>query len=108
MDVVAELPVGRRLQDHPFFHAVYALRPEHRHLTSAFAAHLRLASPEAQTDGVELRPIGVASHGRSRTRGVCPGPSVCTVTVPDLSRTCRPPSRTAAPWPTATGRRDGP
>src|SRR5260370_41689908 len=29
IDVVADLPVGRRLQDHPFFHTPYALAPRH-------------------------------------------------------------------------------
>lgn len=54
IDVVADLPVGRRLQDHPFFHSLFALAPEHQTLTSAFAAHLWLASPEAQAGELDL------------------------------------------------------
>ena len=54
IDVVADLPVGRGLQKHPFFHALFAFAPEHQILTSAFAAHLWLASPEAQTGELDL------------------------------------------------------
>ncbi|MEV6541771.1 GMC family oxidoreductase N-terminal domain-containing protein [Streptomyces sp. NPDC051665] len=60
IDVVADLPVGRRLQDHPFFHALFALTPEHQTLTSAFAAHLWLASPEARAGELDLSIV--ATH----------------------------------------------
>ena len=36
--VVADLPVGRRLQDHAFFHTAYALAPGHLQMTPAVGA----------------------------------------------------------------------
>ena len=54
IDVVADLPVRRRLQAHPFFHAEFALAPEHQTLTSAFAAHLWPASSEARAGELDL------------------------------------------------------
>ncbi|MEV0908006.1 GMC family oxidoreductase [Streptomyces hokutonensis] len=54
IDVVADLPVGRRLQDHPFFHTLFALAPEHQSMTSAHAAHLWWASSEAQAGELDL------------------------------------------------------
>jgi choline dehydrogenase len=54
IEVVADLPVGRGLQDHPFFHALFALAPEHQTLTSAFGAHLWLASREAHAGELDL------------------------------------------------------
>src|SRR4029077_12121402 len=38
--VVADLPVGRRLQDHPYFHSVYALAPGHLEMRLAGGALL--------------------------------------------------------------------
>ncbi|MFC8520588.1 GMC family oxidoreductase [Streptomyces sp. NPDC057257] len=58
IDVVADLPVGRRLQDHPFFHVLFALTPDHQAMTSAFAAHLWLASPEALPGELDLAVVG--------------------------------------------------
>ncbi|MGW4909083.1 GMC family oxidoreductase [Streptomyces sp. NPDC004270] len=58
IDVVADLPVGRRLQDHPFFHSLFALAPEHQGMTSAFAAHLWLASREALPGELDLAVVG--------------------------------------------------
>ncbi|MEV0738765.1 GMC oxidoreductase [Streptomyces sp. NPDC050549] len=203
IDVEADLPVGRRLQNHPFFHS-FALTPDLQTLTSAFAAQPWLASSEAQAgelgrdivathlpDG-SFSPTGGAivlaaavtrpeSHGSARLasrdpyyapvinnncpatardRGrileavrlvrrlagtapltgalaaeLVPGDAVRTddeleaaiaagiatyghptSTAPTggpsdewaVSRTSRPPSRTASPWPPATGRRYGP
>ncbi|WP_405926613.1 GMC family oxidoreductase [Streptomyces sp. NBC_00035] len=60
IDVVADLPVGRRLQDHPFFHSLFALAPEHQTMTSAFQAHLWLASREAQAGELDLSIV--ATH----------------------------------------------
>lgn len=54
IDVVADLPVGRRLQDHPFFHSLFALAPEHQTMTSAFGAHLWLHSREAHVGDLDL------------------------------------------------------
>lgn len=54
IDVVADLPVGRRLHDHPFFHSLFALTAEHQALTAAFAAHLWPASSEARAGELDL------------------------------------------------------
>jgi choline dehydrogenase len=54
IDVIADLPVGRRLQDHPFFHSLYALAPDHLALTTAFAAHLSFASAEATPGELDM------------------------------------------------------
>lgn len=58
IDVVADLPVGRRLQDHPFFHSLFALAPEHQTMTPAFGAHLWCASNEAQAGELDLSIVG--------------------------------------------------
>jgi len=60
IDVVADLPVGRRLQDHPFFHSLFALAPEHQTMTSAFGAHLWLASSGAHAGELDLSIV--ATH----------------------------------------------
>ncbi|MFI9757451.1 GMC family oxidoreductase [Streptomyces sp. NPDC051963] len=60
IDVVADLPVGRRLQDHPFFHSLFALTPEHQTMTSAFQAHLWLASRDAHDGDLDLSVV--ATH----------------------------------------------
>ncbi|MFD3454695.1 GMC family oxidoreductase [Streptomyces sp. NPDC058691] len=58
IDVVADLPVGRRLQDHPFFHSLFALAPEHQTMTPAFGAHLWCASTEAGPGELDLGIVG--------------------------------------------------
>ncbi|MEV7341807.1 GMC family oxidoreductase N-terminal domain-containing protein [Streptomyces sp. NPDC093544] len=60
IDVVADLPVGQRLQDHPFFHSLFALAPEHQTMTSAFQAHLWLASRDAHAGELDLSVV--ATH----------------------------------------------
>jgi choline dehydrogenase len=60
IDVVADLPVGRGLQDHPFFHSLFALAPEHQTMTPAFAAHLWLASRDAHIGELDLSIV--ATH----------------------------------------------
>lgn len=59
IDVVADLPVGRRLQDHPLFHSLFALAPEHQTMTDAFAAGLRCASTEARAGELDLGIVAV-------------------------------------------------
>jgi choline dehydrogenase len=59
IDVVADLPVGRRLQDHPFFHSLFALAPEHQTMTDAFAAGLWCASAEARVGELDLGIVAV-------------------------------------------------
>jgi choline dehydrogenase len=54
VDVVADLPVGRRLQDHPYLHAVYALAPGYLEMTPAVGALLWTASTEAAPGELDL------------------------------------------------------
>jgi choline dehydrogenase len=54
IDTVADLPVGRRLQDHPYLHAVYALAPEYLEMTPAVGALLWTASSEAAPGELDL------------------------------------------------------
>jgi len=52
--VVADLPVGRRLQDHPYFHTVHALAPGYLEMTPAVGALLWTASSEAAAGELDL------------------------------------------------------
>src|SRR5689334_20366058 len=52
--IVADLPVGQRLQDHPFFYNAYALAPDHLEMTPAVGALLWTASSEAAADELDL------------------------------------------------------
>jgi choline dehydrogenase len=60
IDVVADLPVGKRLQDHPFFHTIHALAPEHLRMTPALGALLWTASSEADDGELDLNVV--AAH----------------------------------------------
>jgi choline dehydrogenase len=60
IDVVADLPVGRRLQDQPVYHGVYALAAEAGQKTPAAGAFIRTASSQAQ--GAELDLLVSAAH----------------------------------------------
>lgn len=55
--VIADLPVGQRLQDHPFFPAVYALSPDHQTMTAAFIAHLWFASQDAEPGELDMSVV---------------------------------------------------
>jgi choline dehydrogenase len=55
IEVVADLLVGLRFQDHPFSFTVYALRPELRDMRPAGAALLWTASSEASADELDLQ-----------------------------------------------------
>ncbi|MFI9781718.1 GMC family oxidoreductase [Streptomyces sp. NPDC051956] len=54
IDVVADLPVGQRLQDHPFFYNAYALSPEYLQMTPAVGSLLWTASSQAVGDELDL------------------------------------------------------
>ena len=54
IDVVADLPVGRHLQDQPFFYNGYALSSEHLDSTPAVGSLLWTASSEAVGDELDL------------------------------------------------------
>jgi choline dehydrogenase len=60
IDVVADLPVGQRLQDQPVYHGVYALKTEAGEKTPAAGAFIRTASSQAQ--GAELDLLISAAH----------------------------------------------
>jgi choline dehydrogenase len=60
IDVVADLPVGQRLQDQPVYHGVYALAAEAGEKTPAAGAFIRTASRQAQ--GTELDLLVSAAH----------------------------------------------
>lgn len=51
---LADLPVGRRLMDHPFYYNVYALRREFNAMTPAAGAVLWTRSPEASPGELDL------------------------------------------------------
>jgi hypothetical protein len=72
ISVVADLPVGRRLQDHPYFHTAQALAPGHLEMTPAVGALLWTASSEAAAGEMDLHIT--ATHlippSYSRTGGV--------------------------------------
>ena len=52
--VVADLPVGARLLDHPYFHTAWALAPGHLQMTPAVGAILWAASREAAPGELDL------------------------------------------------------
>jgi choline dehydrogenase len=52
--MVANLPVGRQLQDHPYFHTVHALAPGYLEMTPAVGAILWTASSEAAPGELDL------------------------------------------------------
>jgi choline dehydrogenase len=60
IDVVADLPVGQRLQDQPVYHGVYVLAAEAGQKTPAAGAFIRTASSQAQ--GTELDLLVSAAH----------------------------------------------
>jgi choline dehydrogenase len=60
IDVVADLPVGQRLQDQPVYHGVYVLAAEAGEKSPAAGAFIRTASSQAQ--GTELDLLVSAAH----------------------------------------------
>src|SRR5262249_25743962 len=58
--VTANLPVGNRLQDHPVFYNVYALKPDANKMKSAVGALIWIQSETAEHGDLAL-PIG-ATH----------------------------------------------
>lgn len=54
IEVVADLPVGQRLHDQPFFYNAYALASEHLPMTPAVGSLLWTASSEASGDELDL------------------------------------------------------
>lgn len=60
IEVVADLPVGQRLQDQPVYHGVYALKAEAGDKFPAAGAFIRAAS--GQAEGSELDLMVSAAH----------------------------------------------
>jgi choline dehydrogenase len=54
IDVVADLPVGQRLHDQPFYYNAYALKPEALDMRPAVGALLWTQSSEARGDELDL------------------------------------------------------
>jgi choline dehydrogenase len=54
IDVVADLPVGRRMQDHPFFYNVYSLAVGHTQMAPGPLAQLWAATSEAGQGELDL------------------------------------------------------
>jgi choline dehydrogenase len=54
IDTVADLPVGQRLQDQPFYYNAYALKPEALDMRPAVGALLWTASSEAGDDQLDI------------------------------------------------------
>jgi choline dehydrogenase len=54
IEVVADLPVGQRLQDQPVYHGVYALNAEAGARSPAAGAFIRTASSQARTEELDL------------------------------------------------------
>jgi choline dehydrogenase len=55
---IANLPVGDRLQDHPFFYNVYALKPEAKAMDPAAGAIVWTRSQNAEPDDLDLHISG--------------------------------------------------
>jgi choline dehydrogenase len=54
IDLVADLPVGQRLQDQPFYYNAYALKPDALAMRPAVGAFLWSQSSEARDDELDL------------------------------------------------------
>jgi choline dehydrogenase len=54
IEVLADLPVGERLQEHPFYYNVYALKPEANSMHPAAGAMLWAASKEAAPGELDI------------------------------------------------------
>jgi choline dehydrogenase len=69
--VVSDLPVGRRLQDHPFYYNIYALRAEVNAMSPAAGAIVWTRSSEAVGDELDLHisATHLADPGISPTGG---------------------------------------
>lgn len=55
IDVLADLPVGKHLQDHPFYYNAYALKPGALAMTPAVGALVWTRSSEAEGDELDLQ-----------------------------------------------------
>lgn len=96
IDPLADLPVGRRLMDHPFSYNIYALRPDALDMEPAAGAILWARSTDCQPDELDLHIS--ATHLFDPTQSPTGGAIVLAVavTLPDsigtVSLTDRDPS----------------
>jgi choline dehydrogenase len=79
---IADLPVGDRLQDHPFFYNVYALKPEVKAMTPAAGAIVWTRSARAASGELDLQIS--ATHFIASSASPTGGAIVlaCAVTLP--------------------------
>ena len=77
--VVADLPVGRRLKDHPFYYNVYALVPQTREMEPAAGALIWTNSQEAAPGELDLQIS--ATHFFDPTQSPTGGAIVLAVAV---------------------------
>src|SRR6202020_65981 len=71
ISVVADLPVGQRLVDHPFYYNASALKPKHLDMTPATGALLWTASSESRGEELDLHITAthLFDHALSPTGG---------------------------------------
>ena len=93
IEVVADLPVGRRLQDQPLFPTAYALAPEYLQMTPATGSLVWTSSSEAADGELDLQ-IG-ATHLLDPSASPTGGAIVLAISVmkPDSRGTLRLASR---------------
>lgn len=72
IEVLKDLPVGERLQDHPFYYNIYALKPNANNVFPAAGAILWAASSEAEEGDLDLHVSGthLFDPAQSPTGGV--------------------------------------
>lgn len=71
IDGVADLPVGKRLLDHPFYYNRYALKPEAGTMHPARAATIWTRSKEAANGGLDLQITASNSDSAECPTGRC-------------------------------------
>jgi choline dehydrogenase len=103
IDLVADLPVGRRLTDQPFYYNGYALKPEYQDERPATGGLLWTASSEARGDELDLHvtathlfPPALSPTGGAITFGIA-------VVAPDSRGTLRLKSRDPREQPIIDG-----
>ncbi len=68
IEVAADLPVGRRLHDQPFFFNAYALAPDYQQVSPAIGSLLWTASSEAVGDELDLHITATHPQRRAKRR----------------------------------------
>lgn len=91
--IVVDAPVGERLQEHPFYYNVYALKPAAKSMTPVAGAMIWTGSSEAAADELDLHISGthIFDPAQSPTGGAIV--LACSVTLPKSRGTIRLASR---------------